>query len=56
MTRKSPVTKQCQRCGSEKSYSDFHRNMTKTDNHNGICKQCQDEVNQANKKASNKKA
>jgi len=41
---KSTVRKTCQRCGQEKSLSDFHRNRTKSDGHNGICKSCQAEV------------
>lgn len=46
MSRKAGKTKVCSRCGKEKSYSDFYRNMTKSDNHNSICKSCQKEVNE----------
>jgi len=45
MSRKSSVSKKCQKCGKEKSLSDFHRNKTKADGHNGICKDCQKKVN-----------
>lgn len=38
---KSTVTKRCQSCGFDKSLSDYHRNKTKSDGHNGICKECQ---------------
>ena len=49
MPSKSTVLKICQKCGKEKSLSDYHRNRTKSDNHNGICKDCQKEVNESNK-------
>ncbi|MDU7454277.1 MULTISPECIES: hypothetical protein [Clostridium] len=49
MSRKSTVTKVCQHCKIEKSLSDFHRNRTKTDGHNGICKVCQAEIDKKNK-------
>jgi superfamily II helicase len=49
MPRKSTILKVCQKCGIEKSLSDYHRNMTKSDGHNGICKDCQKEVNKGNK-------
>lgn len=42
--RKSTVMKKCQdsQCTSpDKTLSDFHRNRTKKDGHNGICKECQ---------------
>ena len=45
MSQKSTVLKICQKCNKEKSLSDFHRNRTKEDGHNGICKECQKEVN-----------
>ena len=45
MSRKSTVLKRCQMCGQEKSLSDFHRNKTKKDGHNGICIECQKKVN-----------
>ncbi len=45
MARKSTVLKICQKCHKEKSLSDFYRNKTKKDAHNGICKVCQEEVN-----------
>lgn len=48
MTRKANRKKKCSRCGKIKSYSDFYRNMTKSDNHNNICKKCQKEVNKNN--------
>jgi hypothetical protein len=37
--------KTCQRYGKEKPLSDFYHNATKNDNHNGICKACQLEIN-----------
>ncbi len=49
MARKSTVFKICQKCNKEKSLSDFYRNKTKEDGHNGICKVCQEEVNKNNK-------
>ena len=49
MPRKSTVFKACQKCGKEKSLSDYHRNKTKSDGHNGICKDCQKEVNNSNR-------
>ena len=45
MSRKSSVNKKCQMCGQEKSLSDYNRNKTKSDGHNGICKDCQKRVN-----------
>ena len=39
------LTKVCQRCGREKPLSQFYHNSTKSDYHNGICKDCQREVN-----------
>lgn len=48
MTRKSSLFKICQMCKARKSLSDFHRNKTKPDGHNGICKECQKEVNARN--------
>ena len=50
MSRKSEVIKQCQMCKQEKSLSDYHRNQTKSDAHNGICKECQKIVNNKEKK------
>lgn len=50
MSRKSTVIKVCQHCKVSKSLSDFHRNKTKPDGHNGICKECQAKVNKKNKK------
>jgi len=44
MPRKSTIFKVCQKCGKEKSLSDYHRNKIKSDGHNGICKDCQKEV------------
>jgi len=41
----APLKKVCQRCGIEKPLTDFYHNSTKKDYHNGICKQCQLEVN-----------
>jgi len=38
---KSTIMKVCQSCKIEKSLSDYHRNKTKPDGHNGICKECQ---------------
>ncbi len=49
MSRKSTEFKKCQRCAKEKSLSDYHRNKTKADGHNGICKDCQKEVNEKSK-------
>jgi len=49
MSQKSTVLKICQKCHKEKSLSDYHRNKTKSDGHNGICKDCQKEVNKSNK-------
>jgi hypothetical protein len=46
---KSTVLKNCQKCKIEKSLSDFHRNKTKPDGHNGICKICQAECDKQNK-------
>ena len=48
MARKSSVLKKCQMCKAQKSLSDFHRNKEKLDGHNGICKECQKEVNARN--------
>ena len=44
------LTKPCQRCNKIKPLSSFHHNSTKPDFHNGICKECQKEVNQTNNK------
>lgn len=48
MSKKSTIYKICQKCKKKKSLSDFHRNRTKKDAHNGICKECQKEVNNSN--------
>ena len=48
MSRKSTVKKTCQHCRIEKSLSDFYRNRTKDDGHNGICKVCQAKINKKN--------
>ena len=45
MARKSTIIKRCQHCRKSKSLSDYYRNRTKTDGHNGICKECQLWVN-----------
>lgn len=57
MSRKSTVFK---RCGYKDhkgdrmvSLSDFDRNRTKPDGHNSICKDCQGEVNKANRRKRN---
>ena len=50
---KSTVIKRCQKCGQEKSLSDYHRNKTKSDGHNGICKECQSIVDKTNDKSNN---
>lgn len=50
MTRKSTVLKECQHCKEVKSLSDFYRNKTKADGHNGICIQCQKLSNKKNNK------
>lgn len=49
---KSTIRKTCQRCKIEKSLSDYHRNRTKKDGHNGICVACQAIVDKANKDGS----
>lgn len=49
MSRKSTVIKVCQHCKIEKSLSDFYRNRTKPDGHNGICKVCQAKIDKKNK-------
>lgn len=46
----APLKKVCTRCGKEKRLADFYHNSTKGDYHNGICKECQLEVNKQNKK------
>ena len=46
----SELKKVCPRCGQEKAYSEFYHNSTKKDFHNGICKDCQLEVNKENRK------
>ncbi len=52
---KSTVKKVCQHCKVEKSLSDYHRNKDKPDGHNGICKECQSEVDRRNRKRNQKK-
>ena len=47
---KSTVKKTCQACKVEKSLSDFHRNRTKPDGHNGICKAWQAISDKKNRK------
>ncbi|UTE77512.1 hypothetical protein [Rossellomorea sp. KS-H15a] len=49
MTMKSTVIKRCQRCRKEISLSDYQRNKTKADGHNGIFANCQREVNRTNR-------
>lgn len=48
---KSPETLTCQRCGRTLSASDFHMNNSKPHrlHRNGICKECQMEVDQQNR-------
>jgi hypothetical protein len=46
---KSTVKKVCQCCKTEKSLPDYHRNRTKPDGHNGICKECQAKVDKTKK-------
>lgn len=48
MSRKSTIMKPCQMCKEIKSLSDYYRNRTKFDAHNGICKDCQAIVNRRN--------
>lgn len=43
-----PIMKTCQRCGEEKPLTEFYHNSTKSDYHNGICMECQLEVNREN--------
>jgi len=45
-----PLKKSCSYCGVEKRLSDFYENSTKPDHRNGICKNCQLEVNRKHKK------
>ncbi len=42
------TTKVCQKCGISKPLSQYHHNTTRSDNHNGICKDCQNKVNKSN--------
>ncbi len=39
----------CQRCNEEKPLTEFYHNTTKPDKHNGICKKCQELINNNNK-------
>ena len=43
-------SKKCQRCNQDKKLSEYYKNITKTDDYNGICKVCQKEVDALNKK------
>ena len=43
------LTKKCSMCSIEKRLNEFYENSTKADHRNGICKDCQKEVNQKNK-------
>ncbi|WP_176717948.1 hypothetical protein [Brochothrix thermosphacta] len=45
----SSLTKKCNKCKIEKRLSEYYENATKKDHRNGICKDCQKEVNQLNK-------
>lgn len=44
------LKKRCYRCGKVKELTEFYHNRDKRDYHNGICKECQLEVNAINKK------
>ncbi|WP_198927583.1 hypothetical protein [Tissierella creatinophila] len=44
------LEKICQKCKQTKKLDEFFHNSTKSDYHNGICKECQKQVNQNNKK------
>jgi hypothetical protein len=43
------LKKTCGHCKLEKPLSAFYHNSTKSDYHNGICKECQKEINEKNK-------
>ena len=49
----TPTKKRCTSCGKEKSLSDFYHNVTKSDRHNSICKDCQKLSNATNKARKN---
>jgi len=40
--------KKCSMCKKVKTLTEFFHNKTKKDKHNGICKECQLEVNKNN--------
>lgn len=44
------LTKVCSMCRREKPLTEFYHNTTKSDMHNGICKECQLKVNANNKR------
>ncbi|WP_167594724.1 MULTISPECIES: hypothetical protein [Lactococcus] len=46
----SALTQECQRCKKTKKLNEFFENSTKKNHRNGICKECQKEVNKNNKK------
>ena len=52
-TMPAPTKKRCTSCGKEKSLSDFYHNVTKSDRHNSICKDCQKLSNATNKARKN---
>jgi len=47
------IIKKCQMCGEEKPLTEFYHNMTKSDRHSGICKECQLKINRENDKKQN---
>ena len=47
------LPKSFQSCGEEKRLNEYHENQTKADKRNGICKQCQAEVDKANRNGAN---
>ena len=49
----APTKKRCSSCGREKALSEFYHNVTKSDNHNSICKDCQKLSNAMNKAKKN---
>lgn len=44
-----PLTKICNRCKKVKRLNEFFENATKNDHRNGICKECQAEVDKKNR-------
>ena len=52
-TMPAPTKKRCTSCGKEKSLSDFYHNVTKSDRHNSIWKDCQKLSNATNKARKN---